>query len=406
MRIYVLGAGVVGVTTAYTLACLGHDVSIIDKAEDVAMGASWANGAQLSFSYTDPLASPATLKKLPAYLLGLDPATQLRLSANPEYIRWGLLFLRNCLPDRFRVNKSERLKLAELSEVVFKNFRDEFPKGALKQTGKGKLVIAQTDQELQAMKTKPQFIDRDECLGAVPSLRHWTGDLKGGLFAEEDLALDTQIYCRAFKQILIQKWDTQFYFEETVKIVSPQSDGTQIIITDKTEHRSDSVIVCLGNDPKPLLRPLGLRLPLYPIQGYSLTLPTTPDSPVMSVTDLKSKMVYANLGDKMRIAGFVDANQKTDRIEDRLTLLKTTAQKNWPNVADFDGPITQWTNARPMMPSGVPVIRQTKTKGIYLNLGHGSLGYTFAAGSAKKIATMIGHARKNTAITGGSHHAA
>ncbi len=398
MKIFVLGAGVVGVTTAYALACLGHEVCVIEKAEDVAMGASEANGGQLSFSYTDPLASPATLRKIPAFLLGLDPAARIGFSANPAFIFWGLSFLRNCLPDRFNDNKSERLKLAETSKLAFETLKAECPKGALQETGKGKLVVAQSDGELRGMQDKAAFINRAACFEKVPSLQSWTGDIKGGLYAQDDLALDTQTYCKVIKQILIQKWHARFCFGETVKSILPQDDGTQIIATDKSEHLSDSVIVCLGNALHPIIKPLGIKLPLYPIQGYSLTLGVTPNSPVVSVTDLKHKMVYANLGEKMRIAGFVDANQKPSRFAERVSLLATKAKQNWPDIADYDGPVKNWANARPMTPSGVPIIRSTKTQGIYLNLGHGSLGYTFATGSAKKIAMMIGHARKNSSF--------
>ena len=405
MKICVLGAGVVGVSTAYTLACLGHEVLVIDKARDVAMGASQANGAQLSYSYIDPLASPVTLCKLPSYLLGLDPATKLRFSASVKYIGWCLSFLRNCLPDRFKANKVERIKLAKLSEAVFETIKHELPGGALQETGKGKLIIAQSTRELRSMQGSPQFIDRDACLKTVPSLRGWTGDIRGGLYAKDDLALNTQTYCKALKKILIEQFSTRFYFGETVQRVLPQDDETQMIVTDKAEHLSDKVIICLGNDPQPVLKPLGLHVPLYPVQGYSLTLPTAPTSPIVSVTDLKHKMVYANLGDKMRIAGFFDTNLKPGQIQGRLSLLKATAQRNWPDVAAFDGPIKTWTDARPMTPSGVPIIGPEKTDGIYLNLGHGSLGYTFAAGSAKKIAMMIGHARKNTSAQRGAYHA-
>jgi len=124
----------------------------------------------------------------------------------------------------------------------------------------------------------------------------------------------------------------------------------------------------------------------------------------VSVTDLKSKIVYANLGNKFRIAGFVDVNQRPSKIDHRLKLLLKTARRNWPDVADFEGPIDRWTGSRPMVPSGVPIIGESAVKGLYLNLGHGSLGYTFATGSAMKIANIIGHTQKNTTSIRGNHN--
>lgn len=387
MKVCVLGAGVIGVSTAYALGRLGHDVFVIDKAVDVAMGASFANGAQLSYSYIDPLASPSTLKKVPSYLLGIDKALQLRFMPKLDYLRWGISFLRNCSYSRFASNRAERQALAEMSREALKSFESETPHG-FKTTGRGKLVLAQSTAEYDLVKMDEAFISPDSCRELEPALKTWNGPILGGLYAEDDFALDTIRYCKTLKALAEEKFGVKYFFDETIVSISPNKLDVK---TDRQLHEADKVIVCLGNEAQSLLEPLGVRLPIYAGQGYSLTLNTKSTSPTVSVTDLKNKIVYANLGDKFRIAGFVDVNQRPEKYESRLDLLMQIAQQTWPDAADFDGPIEKWTGARPMMPSGVPVIGESTVDGLYLNLGHGSLGYTFAAGSAMKIANIIGH---------------
>ena len=405
MKIAVLGAGVIGVSTAYTLARLGHEVIVIDKAADVARGASYANGAQLSYSYTDPLASPKTLRKLPTYLSGADKAMQLKFSLRADYLNWGLSFLGNCLPGNFNKNRKARGDLARISELAFDEFELDL-KQNLKPTGQGKLVVAQTRSEFKAMQGQEKFVSYKRCLEIEPKLQSWTGSILGGLYSPDDYALDTLTYCQVLKGAAEQKFGTKFFFDESVQALNPIDSDLLEVITNRRNHTVDNVVVCLGKAPNSLLKSLNIKIPIYPIQGYSLTLPTSKLSPKVSVTDLKNKVVYANLGDRMRIAGFVDVNQKPENINRRINYLIKIAQQTWPSAANFEGPIEKWSEARPMVPSGVPIIGETHIEGLYLNLGHGSLGYTFAAGSAMKIANLIGHAQKNTKSVRGSYSAA
>jgi D-amino-acid dehydrogenase len=395
MKIAVLGAGVIGVSTAYALARIGHEVVVIDRAADVAQGASFANGAQLSYSHTDPLASPSTLRKLPSYLLGADKAMQLRFSARLYYLSWGLSFLGNCFPGKFEKNRQARRDLSKASESAFKKLELDLEE-SFKPTGQGKLVVAQTQSELRSMQRQDSFVSYERCLEIEPQLKSWAGDILGGLYAPNDYALDTVTYCQVLKRAAEETFGVKFYFDETVERLNSADGQLSEVITNRQSHTVDKVIVCLGSAPNRLLKPYGIKVPIYPIRGYSLTLPALKTSPKVSVTNLKNKIVYANLGNRMRIAGLVDVNQKSQNIEDRIVYLSKIARQRWPDAADFDGQIETWSDARPMVPSGVPIIGKTHLKGLYLNLGHGSLGYTFAAGSAMKIASLIGHTQKNT----------
>jgi len=396
MKICVLGAGVIGVSTAYALARLGHKVRIIDRASDVAMGASYANGAQLSYSYVDPLASPATFRKLPNYLIGRDKALQLKFKANIDYFRWGASFLWQCSGRNFAFNRAQRQNLSQLSFDALQSFERDMAK-SFKPTGHGKLVLIQTRGEYEILKNDTTFISLKQCLEIEPRLQSWGESILGGIYAPGDKALDTITYCQVLKLAAEENFDVTYYFDEVIKSVAKEKHGFKIT-TDKRVYDADKVIVCLGNEASDILKPFGISLPIYPVRGYSLTLRTKAKPPLLSVTDLKNKMLYANLGDRLRITGFADVNQREKNIENRLALLEALARKNWPDFADYNASIDKWSGCRPMMPSGVPVIGPSQIDGLYLNLGHGSLGYTFAAGSAVKIVEAIGHAKKTSIL--------
>lgn len=406
MKICVLGAGVIGVSTAYALARLGHEIIVIDKGKDVASGASHGNGAQLSYSYIDPFSGPSVLKKLPGYLFGTDPAIQLGLSVKLDYLRWGLSFLRNCSHVNFKNNQKSRLTLAHLSHEAMNAYERDLPSGSLTRTGTGKIVLAQTEAENvlmasrngsdEALERNQKYLSAQECLEVEPGLKGWKGEFFGGTYSANDNALDPITYCKVLQKVCKNSFKVKFYFDQDIQRIDQASNSEFKIETDIETHICNKVIVCLGNDPNTLLKPLGLKVPIYPMQGYSLTLPVSDQSPKTSVTDIKNKTVFANLGDKMRIAGFLDANLRPEKSKARGKQLLDLARQQWPTAADYEGPIVHWTHYRPMTPSGVPIIGETKISGLYLNAGHGSLGYTFAAGSAMQIADKIGHAQKNS----------
>jgi len=415
MKICVLGAGVVGVSTAYALARLGHDVSVIDKGMDVASGASHANGAQLSYSYIDPFAGPQALRKLPSYLLALDPGVKLGLSLSPSYLRWGLGFIRNCSSAAAQKNLMVRWKLAQASQAALSVFESELSKDAIKRTGHGKLILAYSNKDIsnmaKALRTKIDMglslsiLSKAECLDREPALAGWSEDFMGGLYSDADTTLDPLVYCNALKSQAIHELGVRFFWDETITAIEQKGGQVSGVHTDVSQHECDHVVVCLGAEANTILKPLGISAPIYPMQGYSVTLPARSSKLTTSLTDPKHKIVFAGLGDKVRIAGFMDANQSSESASKRAHQFLSTASRLWPTLADYDAEPHSWTHFRPMMPSGVPIVGQSKIEGLSLNIGHGSLGYTFAAGSAMKIAEEIGHAQTNLSLsTGGQVH--
>ncbi len=404
MHIGVLGAGVIGSSTAYALARQGHQVTVIEKNSQVASEASHANGAQLSYSYVDPFAGPATLKSLPRYLLGLDHGAQLNFSLSPAYLSWGLRFLGQCSTNKQTANLRSRSILSLESMQTFAKFQDEVPGLKLNKTGTGKLVLIDNDQNLTSLERaaetytqlglEREILRRKECEDLEPALADYSSEFAGAIYSPSDFALDPVIYCKALKTAC-EASGVSFQFETEVHTISQKNGKLDRLSTSKGEMHFDSIVVCLGNHSKSVMQELGINLPIFGFQGYSLTLPDTESSPKVSITALSDKIVFAKLKNSVRIAGFLDANQSNKKTDKRINQLATLAQRLWPSIADFENPIKTWTHYRPMTPSGVPIIGETKVKNLFVNAGHGSLGYTFAAGSAQRIADAIGYPLNN-----------
>lgn len=399
MKICVLGAGVVGVSTAFALSRAGHEVHVIERGADVASGASAANGAQLSYSYVDPFASPSTLRKLPSYLLGADPAVRLGFSAAPSYLRWGLAFLKHCSAARTKENLKSRIELSARSQLAQRCFARECDNRLLSPTGRGKIVLAKTKTQLQKMELAAlekraggiavSALSRDACIEIEPALASWTGEWAGGLYAKQDQALDPQKYCRVLRAYSEQHYNAKYHFNEKIASLDVVNGKVRGVRTQAALHACDKVVVCLGPQANSVLSPLGLQVPIYSIQGYSLTFPANSNANVASITDLEHKIVFANLGKTIRIAGFMDTHQSESKSHRRCKQLHALAQRLWPEIADYEADPNYWTQCRPMVPSGVPIVKQSGIDGLYLNVGHGSLGYTFAAGSAMAIADLL-----------------
>lgn len=390
MKICVLGAGVVGVSTAFALSRMGHNVDVIERSDRVASGTSHANGAQLSWSHIDPLASPDIVKKLPAFIFGLDPAMRINLSLKPEFIRWGLSFLRHCSPSAFEIGRQERRQLADESKLALADFERDMVEGQMTPTGTGKIVLAQTRQQQRTMQKSENYQTAEDCIRIEPALKTWTGSNLGGLYTPDDCALDPIHFCNQLKGTAEAEFGATFRFGDAVQSIQARNGRVVGVVTDSGRTACDAVVVCLGNQVNDLIRPLGLSVPICPVRGYSVTLPARDNAPKVNLTDLTHKMVFANLGDEIRIAGFADVNGREKRSAQRVETMLNIARTRWPDIADYDADHSGWSGERPMMPSGIPVIGGTTIGGLFLNAGHGSLGYTFAAGSALRIADQIG----------------
>ena len=406
MKILVLGAGVIGVTTAYALGRQGHEVIVIDKADEVASGASHANAGQLAYSYVDPFPNPGILKKLPGYMFGRDSGIKIKPVLKAHYYRWGLQFLRNCTEARAKTNMDTMLGLARQSMEAMQRLSTELPGDMLSEIPRGKIILARTQEDMaklekpalkkQAKGFDVEVLSRAECIDKEPMLKTWQGAFCGGLFAKNEGTVDSLKLCGALKQASMKQHGTVYKMGHTIKNLNARGNKVSGVTTDHGPIDCDKIIMCLGNDTNTLLKTIGKSSNIYPMRGYSLTLPAGPQAPKMSITDPINKLVFANFGDKVRIAGFLDANLSEDRIKMRGKMLLETAKRLWPEAADYSAEDHLWAGYRPMTPSGVPVVEESSVEGLYYNMGHGSLGLTLAAGSAERIAQLVGQSMQKS----------
>ncbi|AIO69299.1 D-amino acid dehydrogenase [Burkholderia oklahomensis] len=399
MRICVLGAGVVGLTTAYHLAREGHDVTVLEARSDAMLDASFANGGQLSYSYVAPLADPAVLSKLPAWLVRTDSALRFVPRLDAGQWLWCIAFLAACRTGRARRTAAEMLELGALSRAAL---HDLVEREALDfdYARNGKLVVYRDrqafDQAQRAMEhlinagAQQQALDAAACVALEPALAHAGDRLAGGIHTPSEEVGDCRRFGVGLARVLRGRLRVAIHYETPVDAL--RVDGARVVAarTARGDIDADAFVLSAGNGSAPMLRGLGLRLPIYPLTGYSLTLPGRQDQmPRVSVTDLHRKIVYAPLGSRLRIAGMVEiAGIRSSGRERRLALLARQAQEIFPHAGDYANGET-WCGHRPATPDGKPLIGATRFRNLWLNTGHGSLGFTLACGSARVVADLI-----------------
>lgn len=400
MHVVVLGAGVIGVTTAYYLAERGHTVTVVERENGVATGASGGNGAQLSYSFTDAMASPAMLAKMPGVLSGQDPAFLVRPPVKTLPVRWGLNFLSQCTSHHARENTLAVLQMAMRSSTLLAELRSRVPLDFSFRRA-SKLVVLGNQSDLKsagdtcALKRQHgcdvRVITPEQAIEIEPALAHIRTPFAGAVYSENDEVGDVLAFTSQLGEWLGNNRNTEFQFNTRVRHIAARNGKLDAIETDNGTLKPDAVVVCLGAWSDRILKPLGIRANINPIRGYSVTLPATDKSNSVSITDLGSKMVYSRLGDKIRIAGFADfVGFNTDRDETRVRTLLNTARKFAPDIADFDaGSADEWGGFRPMTPNSQPVVSATPVDGLYLNTGHGMLGWTLACVTGHDLAALI-----------------
>lgn len=398
MRVAVIGAGVVGVTTAYVLARQGHTVSVIERAPRTAMESSHANGGQLSFGFAAPMGSPDLLPKIGSILAGRDPAFRLTLPFLLKNMRWSLRFGHACLAGPAERFGRELLTLAAESRTSLdKLCADTDTLFARRRAGK--LIVYQKAGALTAAcdafarrGLDVPMLDRDGCINLDPATASLSGPLAGGLWIEDDEVGDAEQFSRHLAAICATRYGVEFLFNESVQSVRPQtSDGMRIVTSrDRTIH-ADATVVCTGAAGKALLQDLGIRLPIVPVTGYSLTAPPGPAAPNVAITDADRKLVCSRIGDFVRIAGFADFGRPDDATRQaRIQQLIRAAKKRLPYAADYEHLASTWSGVRPVTPTSLPVVGPSGVPGIFLNMGHGMYGWTLSTATAEYVAQHIG----------------
>ena len=398
MKVAVIGAGVVGMIAAHYLCKAGHDVSVIDREDGPARKTSKANGAQLSYSYTDAMASPRLIAKLPGILLGKDRAFRISPSSDPAFLLWGVQFLRNCTPGRSVANTLSLQRTALESAKLMEEFGGQMS-SSVQHRKAGKLVLLPSMPDGRARSILRQkselgcdvrIIDPEDIFAIEPVIRDWNLDVQAAVYSSMDDVGDPYFFAEQLCQKL-EANGVRFHWGEAVKKIVTGGKCVEGIETESMSQNFDAVIVCTGRDDAGILKPFSIRLPILPIAGYSITLPSTRQSPNVSVTAQAEKIVMCKLGESVRIAGFADINTAPSTHDSRIRELIQCAKNIAPQSADFlEDNVKAWMGYRPVTPNSLPICSATKIVGLYLNMGHGMLGWTLSAATGSLITTMLG----------------
>ncbi len=404
MKVIVMGAGVIGVSSAWYLAKRGHEVTVIDRQPGAGLETSFANGAQISVSQSEPWAAPGAPFKVMKWLLKDDAPLLFRPKLEWHQLSWGMRFLIECLPWRFRHNIREMVNLGLYSRESIQELRretgiqyDQLTKGILQfYTDKGDFLAAQEASKLlQQYGIEREVKTVDEAIAIEPALNHIRDRLAGATFAPTDESGDAHLFTQNLAELCRAKGVAFKYgaMIEAIEVDGGKVSGARLRhSTGHTETVTADAYVCaMGSYSYLMLKPIGITIPVYPAKGYSATISTEGFSgaPTVSLTDEAMKIVFSRIGNRMRIAGTAEL----DGYSTSLSLIRTEAlvkraRELFPGAADYDNPI-YWTGLRPATPSNCPLIGRTKMSNLFLNTGHGTLGWTEGCGSGRALADLM-----------------
>jgi D-amino-acid dehydrogenase len=399
MKVIVLGAGVIGVTTAWYLRRGGAEVRVLDRQPGPGMETSFANAGELSYGMTSPWAAPGIPQKALRWLFMRHRPLFIWPMVDPTMWAWGVRMLANCNARAYRVNKARMVRISHYSRDVLPDLLAEVPiefdmreRGTLQLFRTEKQVKAsKADQEVLAEFDSPyQVLDRDSCIAAEPGLAHVAEKFVGGLRLTADRTGD----CQKFTVRLAEKAaevGVSFRYGVTIKRLAMDGDRIASVETDQGPETADAYVCCLGPYAPILLRTVGIRLPIYPVKGYSITLPVTDDAaaPQSTLMDETHKVAITRLGDRIRVAGQAEIIGYSQRLGRHATdTVRHVVSDLFPKGGDVSK-AEGWTGLRPMTPDGTPVIGPTRFPNLCLNTGHGTLGWTMSAGSARAVADQV-----------------
>ena len=398
-KIIILGAGVVGVTSAYFLAEKGYQVTVLEAKSSAGQGTSRANGAQLSYSKTFPLSNPKTLKKLPFYLFSKDSPMHIHAGFDLAFYKWGLQFLAESTNKKAHNNNDKVVKLALKSKAALQHVLER-SKIEFDFNQRGKMYIYTSEESYAAAAAYVdgqnaygfdwRFMDIDEAVAKEPSLAHIKDKLVGVSYCPIDESGDAYKFTLELAKTC-EKMGVKFVYDAPVTDFKREKGRVKSVLAGGQEYEADDFICCLGVYSPIVMKKLGISVPIYPMKGYSITVPATVKAPKINITDDGKRIVYSTIGGRLRVAGIAEFggyNYEIDRkIMDRLI---DDAATTMPDAGDFSK-VEEWTGLRPMTPSTVPIIKKAgKYENLYLNTGQGMLGWTLACGSAQELAELVG----------------
>ena len=409
MKVVILGAGIIGVSTAWYLLEEGHAVTVVDRQADAALETSFANGAQISVSFCEPWANADAPLKVLKWLMRDDSPLLFRPRLDPAQWRWGLSFLTQCTDGAFERNVEQLVALGRYSHESLKSLvattgieYNRLERGILHffSSQKDFDAGAAGAELMRAHGVDRRVLSRDEVLKIEPALAAWGPRIAGGTYTPSDESGDARVFTQELAKRCAARGARFLYEHDVVAIEKAGGEVSQVTVAEqhggkKTVLKADAYVAALGSYTAPLLRPLGVSLNIYPAKGYSATLRLKhPEcASVVSMIDDARKIAISRLGDFIRIAGTAELagydtslDSGTSRV--RCEALVRRYEELFPGVADTSEP-NFWTGLRPSTPTNIPYIGHTKVGKLWVNAGHGTLGWTHGAGSGRALAELI-----------------
>lgn len=403
VKIVILGGGVIGVSTAYYLAGAGHQVTVIERQPGVGLETSFANAGEISPGYSAPWAAPGLPIKAIKWLFMHFRPLVIRPRPDPAMILWGLALLRNCTAARYERNKARMLALAQYSRDCLEQLRtdtniqyDQRMKGTL-QLFRTQKQLDGTEADIAVLKrfnVAYEVLDRAGCIAVEPALAHVPEKIVGGLRLVGDETGDCFMFTKVLATLAKQR-GVEFLFGHTIDGLEQNASGIAAVRvtgpTGATRITGDAYVMAMGSYSPLLARQLGLRLPVYPVKGYSLTLPISDEggAPQSTVMDETFKVAVTRLGNRVRVGGTAELTGYNLKLrESRRQTLNHVVTDLFPRAGDVNK-ASFWTGLRPMTPDGPPVIGKSGIANLWFNTGHGTLGWTMAAGSGRLMSDLI-----------------
>ncbi|WP_339037286.1 D-amino acid dehydrogenase [Bradyrhizobium symbiodeficiens] len=399
MKVLILGSGVIGVTSAYYLARAGHEVTVVDRQPEPALETSFANAGEVSPGYSSPWAGPGVPVKAVKWLLMKHGPLVIRPKLDPVMWVWLLKMLRNCTSARYAVNKSRMIPIAEYSRDSLRDLRrdigiqyDERSQGTL-QLFRYQAQLDGTAEDIAVLKqygVPYETLSREGCIAVEPALADVKEKFVGGLRLPQDETGD----CHMFTQALARHAEAlgvRFMFNTGIDRIVTEGARVSGVATSAGMLQADAYVLALGSYSSQMAAPLGISLPVYPVKGYSITVPIKDASgaPESTVMDESYKVAITRLGDRIRVGGTAEISGFSTKLYDaRRATLDHSLTDLFPRGGDLSK-ATFWSGLRPMTPDGPPVIGPTPYANLHLNTGHGTLGWTMSCGSARVLADML-----------------
>ena len=409
LKVIVLGAGIIGVSSAWYLSKLGHDVVVVDRQPAAGLETSFANGAQISVSQSEPWAAPSAPMKVIKWLFKEDAPLLFRPQLDWQQLSWGLEFLIECLPSRYRFNIQQMVNLGLYSRQSLQALRaetgieyDHLTRGIMQfYTEESDYAgAAEACALLSQYGIERHVVSREEAVRIEPALASLGHKLRGASYAESDESGDAFKFTQNLSK-LAEARGVKFMYDTAIETlcVDKRTEGgriSSVMVKQKDSvsveaMSADAYVVCLGSYSTPMLKTIGITIPVYPAKGYSATLVTEGFSgaPHVSLTDEAMKIVFSRVGDRMRIAGTAElAGYSTELNMVRCEALIRRARELFPDAADYDRP-QYWAGLRPSTPSNRPLIGRANYSNLFLNTGHGTLGWTEGPGSGRALADLV-----------------